>query len=103
MGSHPPTARAIRWTQRFVLGALGDDAAAARRKSCLILLAVFVPLGVLSSLAVRANDFAAPTSIAGLLVTALIVALAWTTRDAHEQHRWAWVVFLMAIDQALGI
>jgi diguanylate cyclase (GGDEF)-like protein len=103
MGEHPPTARAIRWTQRFVLGALGDDAPLARRKSCLILLAVFVPLGVLSSIAVRAQDFAAPTSIAGLVVTTAIFVLAWTTRRHDQQHRWTWVVFLIAIDQALGI
>src|SRR5262245_49547782 len=103
MGNHPPTARAIRWTQRFVLGALGDDAPAARRKSCLLLLAMFVPLGVLASLAVRADDFTSPTSIAGLVVTIVIVVLAWTTRHAHQQRRWAWVIFLIAIDQALGI
>jgi diguanylate cyclase (GGDEF)-like protein len=103
MGHHPPTARAIRWTQRFVLGALGDDAAAARRKSCLLLLAVFVPLGVLASIAVRADDFTAPTSIAGLVVTTVIVLLTWTTRYDWQQRRWAWVVFLIALDQALGI
>jgi diguanylate cyclase (GGDEF)-like protein len=103
MGEHPPTARAIRWTQRFVLGALGEDAPLARRKSCLILLAVFVPLGVLSSIAVRAQDFGSPASIAGLVVTTAIFVLAWTTRRDDQQHRWTWVVFLIAVDQALGI
>jgi diguanylate cyclase (GGDEF)-like protein len=103
MDPHAPTARAIQWTQRFVLGALGDDVAGARRTSCLLLLAVFVPLGVLSSIAVRAHDFGAPASIGGLLVTGAILVLAWTTRRDDQQHRWSWVVFLIAIDQALGI
>jgi diguanylate cyclase (GGDEF)-like protein len=103
MGQHPPTARAIRWTQGFVLGALGEDAATARRKSFLILLAVFVPLGVLSSLAVRADDFMAPASLGGLVVTAAIFVLAWTTRRDDQQRRWAWVVLLIAVDQALGM
>jgi diguanylate cyclase (GGDEF)-like protein len=103
MKGYTPHSPAIRWTQRFVLGALGEDASAARRTSCLILLAVFVPLGVLSSLAVRAGDFLAPTSLAGITVTVAIIWLAWTTRTDAQQHRWSWVVFLIAVDQGLGI
>jgi diguanylate cyclase (GGDEF)-like protein len=103
MDLHPPTSRAIQWTQRFVLGALGDDVAAARRSSCLLLLAVFVPLGILSSIAVGADDFTAPPSIAGMTVTVAILWLALTTRRDDQQHRWSWVIFLIAIDQALGI
>jgi diguanylate cyclase (GGDEF)-like protein len=97
-----PTSRAISWTQRFVLGALGEDAPRSRRTSCLVLLCVFAPLGFLSSFAVR-GLVATPASLGGMTVTIVIFALAWTTRRDDQQHRWGWVVVLIAIDQALGI
>jgi len=99
----PATTAAIRWTQRFVLGALGEDVARSRRSSCLILLAVFIPLGVLASIAFRADDFTAPASIAGLVLTTTIVVAALTTRDEAQQSRWGPIVVLIAIDQAIGI
>jgi len=104
MGSDSPaTTAAIRWTQRFVLGALGQDVARSRRSSCLLLLAVFIPLGVLASIAFRADDFTAPASIAGLVLTTAIVVVALTTTRDDQQHRWGPVVVLIAIDQAIGI
>jgi diguanylate cyclase (GGDEF)-like protein len=103
MGSHSPTMAAIQWTQRFVLGAVGEDVARTRRSSCLILLAVFVPLGVLASVAFRPNDFAAPPSVAGVALTVSIFSIALTTRHESQQHRWGAVVVLIALAQAIGI
>jgi diguanylate cyclase (GGDEF)-like protein len=98
-----PTSIAIRFTQRLVLGSLAEEnLARARRVSCLVLLAVFAPLGFLSSFAVRGLVLT-PAAVAGTVVTTLIVVLAWTTRTDAQQHRWWWVVLLIAIDQSIGI
>jgi diguanylate cyclase (GGDEF)-like protein len=94
---------AVRLTRRLAVGASDEEIYRARRVSCLVLLALFAPLGVVSSLAVGASDFLSPRSLAGLATAIAAAAIAIGTRTAAEQHRWTWFVIVAAGAQALGI
>jgi diguanylate cyclase (GGDEF)-like protein len=89
------------WNGRLAASVLSDDRIRARRRSALVLLAVFGTAGAASSLVVRPADFLAPLSLAGLVLFAVLVLLvvAW----GGSERMWPWFIPLTACTTVLGV
>jgi diguanylate cyclase (GGDEF)-like protein len=89
------------WTGRLAASVLDDDRIRSRRRTGLVLLAVFGTAGATSSVVVRPADFLDPLSLAGLAMFGLLVLLVsvW----GGSERMWPWFVPLTACTTVLGV